>query len=56
MVRPASATVPLPGPPGDERFLVEGLVARAPESLAEFLERTHHPVFYMACRITRVPS
>lgn len=36
----------------DERHLVDGLLAGAPECVTEFLERTHHPVFCMACRLT----
>ena len=37
----------------DERRLAEGLGAGSPESVRTFLERAHHPVFCMACRLAR---
>jgi RNA polymerase sigma-70 factor (ECF subfamily) len=49
-VRPAN------GPAGargntEEARLVEGLIARDREAIAEFLSRTHHTVFHLACRL-----
>lgn len=35
----------------DERVLVDGLLAKDAAAVAEFLRRTHHPVYCMACRI-----
>lgn len=40
----------------EERTLVEGLLARRPEAVSEFLERTHHPVYLMSCRLAKDPS
>lgn len=37
----------------DERRLVTGLLANDPGVVREFLERTHHPVWCLACRVTR---
>jgi hypothetical protein len=36
----------------EERELVDGLLAGEPRAVSDFLERTHHPVFCMACRLT----
>jgi RNA polymerase sigma-70 factor (ECF subfamily) len=44
-----------PPDPGELR-LAEGLAAGDPAAVSEFLERTHHPVFWMACRLTRDPE
>lgn len=43
---------PAESPLRDERALVEGLLAGDHAVLSEFLSRTHHPVFAMACRLT----
>lgn len=40
----------------DERRLAEGLSTGRLESVTEFLERTHHPLFCMACRLTTDPD
>ncbi len=40
----------------DERELVEGLLAGDAHAVGEFLERSHHPVYCMACRISRDPE
>jgi RNA polymerase sigma-70 factor (ECF subfamily) len=37
----------------DERRLVQGLLANETAAVGEFLERSHHPVYCMACRLTR---
>jgi len=39
-----------------ERRLVDGLVAGSSEAVSEFLSRTHHPLFCMACRLTTDPD
>lgn len=33
-----------------------GLLAREPAAISEFLERTHHPVYCLACRLTLDPE
>ncbi len=40
-------------PAADERTLVEGLLAGDARAVRRFLERTHHPVWCLACRVTR---
>lgn len=40
-------------PAADERRLVDGLLANDPAIVREFLARTHHPVWCLACRVTR---
>jgi RNA polymerase sigma-70 factor (ECF subfamily) len=40
----------------DEHRLVDGLLANHPHSVNEFLERSHHPVYCMACRLSRDPD
>ncbi len=40
----------------DERHLVEGLIAGAPGAVREFLDRTHHPVYCMAIRLSSDPE
>jgi RNA polymerase sigma-70 factor (ECF subfamily) len=47
---------PEPAAGADEARLVEGLIAREPGAVSAFLERTHHPVYWMACRLTRDPD
>jgi RNA polymerase sigma-70 factor (ECF subfamily) len=37
----------------DEHRLVEGLLAHETAAVSEFLERSHHPVYCMACRLSR---
>ena len=41
---------------GDEKRLVDGLLAGSAAARSELLERTHHPVYCMACRLTRDPE
>lgn len=41
-----------PPPPSDERELLAGLWRRDPRALAEFVHRTHHPLWLMTGRIT----
>ncbi len=41
-----------PAAPLDERHLVDGLIARDRRAITDFLERTHRPVFCMACRLS----
>jgi RNA polymerase sigma-70 factor, ECF subfamily len=40
----------------EEQRLVGGLLTREPHAVAEFLERTHHPVYCMALRLARDPD
>ena len=40
----------------DERRLAEGLIAQDRAAVSEFLGRTHHPVYCMACRFTTDPE
>lgn len=40
----------------DERALLEGLRANDRAALDGFVEHTHAPVFYLACRLTRDPD
>ncbi len=50
----SASTAPRTPPSDDaeaERRLVEGLLARRDEAIAEFLSRTHHPVYCMAARL-----
>ncbi len=35
-----------------ERELVAGLLSRRTEAISDFLTRTHHPVYCLACRLT----
>ncbi|MBI5711119.1 MAG: sigma-70 family RNA polymerase sigma factor [Candidatus Eisenbacteria bacterium] len=49
------ATRPEPDP-ADERRLVEGLIAGSHDAISGFLDRTHHPVFCMASRLTADPE
>ena len=42
----------LPSAEVAERELVEGLLSGQAEALSTFLQRTHHPVYCMACRLT----
>lgn len=37
----------------EEKQLVDGLLAGERRAVSDFIERTHHPVFCMACRLTR---
>ncbi len=37
----------------DERALVDGLLAGDAAAVRRFLERTHHPAWCLACRVTR---
>jgi RNA polymerase sigma-70 factor (ECF subfamily) len=39
-----------------EKDLVDGLLAGDRAAISDFLDRTHHPVFCMACRFTRDPE
>lgn len=43
-------------PPLDESRMVDGLVAGRSSAISDFLERTHHPVFCLACRLTSDPD
>ena len=36
----------------NERELVAGLISRQPQAVRHFLERTHHALFCMTCRLT----
>jgi RNA polymerase sigma-70 factor, ECF subfamily len=36
----------------DERRLVDGLLAGSQDAISEFIDRTHFPVFCMACRLS----
>lgn len=51
---PASAWDP--GRENDERVLAEGLIAGEQAAIDAFLERTHRPVYAMACRLTTDPD
>jgi RNA polymerase sigma-70 factor (ECF subfamily) len=42
--------------PWNEADLVEGVVAGNAAAVSEFLERTHHPVYCMACRLAADPT
>ncbi len=48
----ASSTQPQREFDPEEKALVDGLCRRDPDSVSDFLERTHRPVFAMACRLT----
>ena len=37
---------------GDERELVDGLLAGREEAVAEFLGRSHHAVYFLAARLS----
>jgi RNA polymerase sigma-70 factor (ECF subfamily) len=56
MSRDSDAREPVDPPRRDERALVEGLLARDGAALSEFLERTHHPVYCMAIRLSGDPE
>jgi RNA polymerase sigma factor (sigma-70 family) len=45
------AQLPMTG--AEEQALVQGLAAGEERAIATFFERTHHPVYRMACRLTR---
>lgn len=40
----------------EEKQLVDGLLAGESRAISDFLDRTHHPVFCMACRLTGDPD
>lgn len=40
----------------DERTLLEGLQRRDPRTRDAFLRATHHPLYCLACRVTRDPD
>lgn len=42
-----------PMTPADEQALAAGLAAADPDAIARFFDRTHHPVYAMAARLTR---
>jgi RNA polymerase sigma-70 factor (ECF subfamily) len=44
------------GDPGDERWLVDGLIAGDRHAIASFLERTHHAVYAFAFRLGGDPE
>lgn len=53
-MEPAGSGRPAPeASPLDESALAEGLTRGDRRAVSEFLDRTHHPVFCMACRLTR---
>ena len=43
-------------PDPEEEALVRGLLAREAPAVADFVQRTHRPVFAMACRLTTDPE
>ena len=55
-MRPAPPPAHPPDSPAEERRLAERLSVGEHDAVTEFLERTHHPVFCMACRLTADPE
>lgn len=53
---PARSAAHAPDSPAEERHLADGLIAGDRDAVTSFLERTHHPVFCMACRVTADPE
>lgn len=45
-----------PSPPWSEADLVAGVAEGDTSAINEFLERTHHPVYCMACRLAADPT
>lgn len=56
MTSPARAQTRVQDPATDELQLVENLLAGRREGVSEFLTRSHHAVFFLACRLTTDPD